>query len=167
MVDGLAGLDVRRDAREVHGVRRVRGRVEHVELPGQPPEGEVPAEKVPRGDKALEPHVARVAAEALVVPERAADLAGLVVAAERRARRDADHVRGRDALLEPRVIDALGIQAAEAAALEHHARRVRRRQERRALRRGDDVRNHVLSAAPSATRITYHLSPRFLGEHRV
>ena len=130
MIHRLARLDVRRDARETHRVRGIGRLVEDVELPGQTPEREVAIEVIPCSEKAFEPHVPRVLAESHVIAERAPHLAGLVIAAERRTRRDAHHMRGEDSLFKPCIEHTLSVEAAEAAAFEHHARRVRGRRER-------------------------------------
>ena len=99
VVDGKAGLNVSADDVEVHGIALECAEIKGIEAQRNLAIAEFRAEDISGGEQRAEPTVARIAAVFGVVAERAANLAGFVVAAEGRAGGYADHaVEGDSAL---------------------------------------------------------------------
>ena len=123
-VNGTPGFHIRAHHGEAHGVGREGLGVEYVELQRHLAISEVTAVKVARLEQHAQARVARIRAEALVIANRTAYLAGFVIAAKRRTCGNAHHGIDLKAVLHPHIEHARGIHAAKAAALEHHANRL-------------------------------------------
>ena len=118
VVDGAAGPDVGADDKEIHGGLRKRLFVKRIELFGNVMIAELLAVQVAGAQQILEAGVALVVAVLGVVADGAADLVGLVVTAEHRARRHADGAVHGDPVFHQNIQNACGKHPPHGAAFQ-------------------------------------------------
>ena len=118
VINGLAGQNVGADHPEIHR-RGIEGQaVEGIQIKGQCLVAEFRAEEVACPHQRADRAVAPIAAIPQIVAQGSADLTGLVVAAERRSRGYAHHMRDDDIVFEKGIQHAHREKPAHRAAFE-------------------------------------------------